>query len=70
MPPLQIRSMPDDLHQWLVEEAVNEHRSVNQQALIMLKEAMRERELTVENGANTNGFARPTYITAMEIPDE
>jgi len=38
MPALQIRDMPEDVYQDLAALAKKEHRSINQQALFMLRE--------------------------------
>ena len=40
MPALQIRDVPEDVYQDLVALAKKEHRSINQQALFMLREKM------------------------------
>jgi len=45
MAALQIRSVPKEVHEWLVQEAANQHRSINQQALVVLKEYKRFKEL-------------------------
>jgi hypothetical protein len=37
MAALQIRSLTPEMHEWLSAVAEKEHRSVNQQALVMLK---------------------------------
>ena len=40
MPALQIRDVPEDVYQDLVALAKKEHRSINQQALFMLRERL------------------------------
>ena len=40
MPALQIRDVPEDVYQDLVALAKKEHRSINQQALFMLREKL------------------------------
>ena len=46
MAALQIRSVPEEVHEWLVQEAAEQHRSINQQALVFLKEYKRYQELS------------------------
>jgi len=40
MPLLQVRNMPEGLHQALVEMAKREHRSVAQQTVVLLRDAL------------------------------
>lgn len=40
MATLQIRNLPDDLYQALVQKAAQERRSVSQQAIVMLSNEM------------------------------
>jgi plasmid stability protein len=40
MPALQIRNLPDSVHRQLVERAKREHRTIAQQATVLLTEAL------------------------------
>jgi len=46
MAALQIRSVPEDIREWLSQEAAAQHRSINQQALVVLKEYKRFKEMS------------------------
>jgi hypothetical protein len=41
MASLQVRKLPEPLHQWLVEMAQQEHRSIPQQAIVFLAERLK-----------------------------
>ncbi len=60
MPALQIRDFPDAAHRLLVERAKREHRSIAQQATVLLTEALaaeppRERRRAVLAGLSRSG---------------
>ena len=40
MPSLQVRQMPEHLYQKLVEKATSEHRSIAQEAVVLLEKAL------------------------------
>lgn len=52
MTALQIRSMPSDLYEWLVGSAKHQHRSISQQALVILKNAHRKDSTQVDSGSH------------------
>jgi|GEM_PF-5391559 len=56
MTALQIRSMPPDLHEWLARTAEEQHRSINQQALVMLKMARQQLESSETLPEPNNGL--------------
>ena len=66
MPPLQIRTMPDDVYEDLTQLAKDKHRSTVQQALVYIKRGIEQdkrKEIQLEATSEHEPLAYPpTYL--------
>lgn len=71
MPTLQIRDLPDDVHQSMVMAARAEQRSLSQQAIVELRRALglgtQERRTAVVQQLRTSGRRLPFAAISPEV---
>ena len=67
MAALQIRSVPEDLHEWLAVDARKKHRSMNQQALIYLRFIQQHEDIakTINDTHDGVPTTRSLYLQAQ-----
>jgi plasmid stability protein len=71
MPSLQVRVLPEHLYRRLREEAVSENRSITQETIVLLKEAldMETRKKTARRMLVQRILRTPPPVDPQKIPD-
>lgn len=70
MPLLQVRDVPDDVYKKLAERAKQEHRSIPQQAIVLLRDSLEQKNNAKEKRqATLDRIQATTKSMAPSAPD-